>query len=288
MCECCYIVHEREFIKSNQNIYKIGKTTQENIKRFKQYPKGSYLIMQIKVNNCDIFERHIMQLFNKKYIRRIDIGLEYYQGNEQTMMQDFINLWQLQININNNDNFIDTINCNNVINILNTTNITNNTQNIIDAKKIINDVNNLFLIDYKNCKLNKTDLDLILENINPILCAIEKIYCNDKYITQHSVLITDLNRNKIQVYENNNWTIKHKKNEIIYMFADIVKKIECEIINIDSVKTINFDNEKNNYLTNIDNMVNQANNMFYNNCKMIMKTKKQNELNTLKIKLKNK
>lgn len=30
-----YLLQEREFIKTNENIYKIGKTKQENCKRFK-------------------------------------------------------------------------------------------------------------------------------------------------------------------------------------------------------------------------------------------------------------
>ena len=37
--EYIYLLHEREFIKTNENIYKIGKSKQENTKRISSYPK---------------------------------------------------------------------------------------------------------------------------------------------------------------------------------------------------------------------------------------------------------
>ncbi len=96
MVEYCYIVHVREFVNTNQNIYRIGKTKQKNIKRFEQYPKGSCLIIQIEVDNCDIFEQQIIHLFNIKYIKRKNIGTKYYQGNIQNMIYDFLELYKLQ------------------------------------------------------------------------------------------------------------------------------------------------------------------------------------------------
>ncbi len=38
--EYIYLIQEREFINSKQPIYKIGRTKQNNYKRFEQYPKG--------------------------------------------------------------------------------------------------------------------------------------------------------------------------------------------------------------------------------------------------------
>ena len=32
-----YLLQEREFIKTNENIYKFGNTKQSNLNRFKQY-----------------------------------------------------------------------------------------------------------------------------------------------------------------------------------------------------------------------------------------------------------
>jgi hypothetical protein len=52
-----YILREREFIKTNENIYKVGKTTKMAYKRFNQYPNGSKLELMISVDDCDSKEK---------------------------------------------------------------------------------------------------------------------------------------------------------------------------------------------------------------------------------------
>ena len=52
-----YLLQEREFIKTKENIYKLGKTKQENLKQLKQYSKGSELIIQLQCENCDIIKK---------------------------------------------------------------------------------------------------------------------------------------------------------------------------------------------------------------------------------------
>lgn len=47
-----YLLQEREFIKTNENIYKVGRTKKENYQRFNQYPKSSILLFQTICNNC--------------------------------------------------------------------------------------------------------------------------------------------------------------------------------------------------------------------------------------------
>jgi hypothetical protein len=39
--EFIYLIKEREFIKTKEPIYKIGKTKQKNLQRIKSYPNGS-------------------------------------------------------------------------------------------------------------------------------------------------------------------------------------------------------------------------------------------------------
>ena len=87
-----YIIYEREFIKTKENIYKIGKTKQDNIKRLNQYPKGSILMIQKYVNNCDSIEKEIIKIFDSKFINRKDIGREYYEGNYDEMEKSFLNI----------------------------------------------------------------------------------------------------------------------------------------------------------------------------------------------------
>lgn len=75
-----YLLREREFMKTNESIYKIGRTNQCFITRFKQYPKNSQLELVIKVNNSIVVENVLKKTLTKKFIKRKDIGDEYYEG----------------------------------------------------------------------------------------------------------------------------------------------------------------------------------------------------------------
>lgn len=65
--EFIYLLQEREFIKTKEHIYKIGKTKQEKLKRIKSYPNGSELLLYTVCNNCDEIEKTIM-LFLKRHL----------------------------------------------------------------------------------------------------------------------------------------------------------------------------------------------------------------------------
>lgn len=81
-----YLLHESEFVNKTENIYKIGRTKQENIKRFNQYPKGSRLLFQMICNKCENVETHVLKVFNEKFIQRKDIGNEYFEGDYHSMI----------------------------------------------------------------------------------------------------------------------------------------------------------------------------------------------------------
>jgi hypothetical protein len=87
-----YLLQEREFINSNKNIYKIGKSKQTNLKRFKQYPKGSKLLFQIFCNDCDTFEKDLILLFIKNYKQITSVGVEYFEGDCHSMNSDIFNI----------------------------------------------------------------------------------------------------------------------------------------------------------------------------------------------------
>ena len=55
-----YLILEREFIKTNENIYKIGRSNQNNDKRIKQYPNNSKLILQTICSDCHFSENKII------------------------------------------------------------------------------------------------------------------------------------------------------------------------------------------------------------------------------------
>jgi len=75
-----YLLQEREFIKTNENIYKIGMSKKQNHKRFNQYPKGSILLFQMICDDCVFIEKQILKLFKEEFIQRKDIGTEYFEG----------------------------------------------------------------------------------------------------------------------------------------------------------------------------------------------------------------
>jgi hypothetical protein len=84
--EYIYLLQEREFVESHKNVFKIGKSTQENLQRFKQYPKGSLLLLQSKCSDCHTCETELLQLFKKSFIKRSDIGNEYFEGDSYDMI----------------------------------------------------------------------------------------------------------------------------------------------------------------------------------------------------------
>jgi hypothetical protein len=87
-----YLLQEREFIKTKENIYKVGKTKKENHTRFNQYPKGSVLLFQMICNNCSNIENKMVKAFKQKFILRKDIGNEYFEGSYKTMINTIYNI----------------------------------------------------------------------------------------------------------------------------------------------------------------------------------------------------
>lgn len=83
-----YLLKVREFIKSDENIYKIGRTSKGCNKRMTQYPKGSMVFDIIKVIDAKICENEIKRIFNSKFKQRKDIGTEYYEGNVTDMRKE--------------------------------------------------------------------------------------------------------------------------------------------------------------------------------------------------------
>ena len=94
--EFVYLLQEREFIKTNENIYKIGMTKQANLARFKSYPNGTILILHIMCNDCKSAEKAIMGSFAKLFKQRRDIGLEYFEGDYHLKKKENLNYWEMK------------------------------------------------------------------------------------------------------------------------------------------------------------------------------------------------
>lgn len=86
-----YLVHEREFIRLEENTYKIGRTSQKGLLRFNGYPKKSELYLNIPSNDVIEDEKNIKKLFKEKYKQQTLYGEEYFSGDVDSMIEDIEN-----------------------------------------------------------------------------------------------------------------------------------------------------------------------------------------------------
>ena len=73
-----YIVKIREFVKSGEDVYKVGRTF-DIIKRFNSYPKGSKLLFIIPSDDPLKHENKLLEKLRNECKNRTDIGKEYFQ-----------------------------------------------------------------------------------------------------------------------------------------------------------------------------------------------------------------
>jgi hypothetical protein len=87
-----YLIKEREFIKTNENIFKIGKS--KNIKnRMPSYPKDSVLYYICFCRDIDIVEKFMIAHFSTVFIQRQDIGTEYFECiHENDICNQFVDI----------------------------------------------------------------------------------------------------------------------------------------------------------------------------------------------------
>ena len=81
-----YLVQEREFIKLDDNTFKIGRT-KNLMQRMSQYPKGSRLLFNICVQDTIRAESELLAIFQKTF-EHVDIGREYFKGDPLHMMEE--------------------------------------------------------------------------------------------------------------------------------------------------------------------------------------------------------
>ena len=79
-----YLLREKQDIEDKLNIFKIGKSTQENTRRVKSYPSGSNLYLQIRCNDFHSMETKLINKFKNYFI--LIRGREYFKGDIHIMM----------------------------------------------------------------------------------------------------------------------------------------------------------------------------------------------------------
>lgn len=197
-----YLIQTREFKNMNQNVYKIGKTKQDNLTRINQYPKGSQLLLQQICHNCDILESLIIKEFRDKYIHRKDIGNEYFQGCYYEMIKDIHNKiitcmkdYKVEDIIKKNRDNVEDINKENI----EKNNIQNQINNNIKIKYIINNINSLSISHIKLKEL----YNIINSGLNCLSYLIEKINFNKLEPRNHIFYTSSLNSNYVYILKNN-------------------------------------------------------------------------------------
>lgn len=83
-----YLLRTREFANTNKNIFKIGRTCQRLTDRFRGYPRSTEIWLTRKVTDDIMFENKIIESFDVKFIKRSEIGREYYEGDVYEMMNE--------------------------------------------------------------------------------------------------------------------------------------------------------------------------------------------------------
>lgn len=201
-----YLVHEREFATSNQNVFKIGKTKQENMKRIYQYPKGSILKLYIECQDCDKIETQLIKDFITKYHHRKDIGSEYFEGDFKQMVMDICNCINLENCIEH--------------------------ETVVIKNNIIEDpIPTIQVNDYGKERLDYLTFDKLLEifekKYEAIYELIKEVHFNPNFPENHNIIYKD-KKNVLMKYENrfveynyNNLVkdLYNKKRDIIRVFA---------------------------------------------------------------------
>jgi hypothetical protein len=100
-----YILQEREFVRSNEDIYLV-KDTKSNTDISKLVtPKNSKIWAFCPCNNHKVMKIEIIKLFKQKYKLRSDIGQGYFEGNPYEMSVDICDI--LKTNHSKFDIYID-------------------------------------------------------------------------------------------------------------------------------------------------------------------------------------
>ena len=88
--EGLYLIHTREFISTNKEIYKIGRSS--NITNIlNHYPNGSKILLAIINKNSIQCEKDLIKKFKLTFTQKLLYGNEYFEGNKYEMVNMMCN-----------------------------------------------------------------------------------------------------------------------------------------------------------------------------------------------------
>ena len=100
--EGIYIIYMREFIATNKNIYKIGRSNDiEN--NLRNYPKGSSILFATSCDNSIKYEKDLIKIFKTKFTST-EFGNRCFEGDVEDM-KDIINNYLQDIRRLNTNTF---------------------------------------------------------------------------------------------------------------------------------------------------------------------------------------
>jgi len=89
--EGIYLLQEREFVRLNEDVYKIGRSS--NIKnRMNNYPKSSNIELMMGCRDSVAVEKALLEIFRKQFKPMKEYGSEYFQGDKLEMIKIITNL----------------------------------------------------------------------------------------------------------------------------------------------------------------------------------------------------
>ena len=200
-----YVLIEREFIKTNEKIYKIGYTKQKKGKRFANYPKNSKILYYSIVINVKKIERMIIDIFKKKFLQQLDIGIEYFKGNSDIMINTvnlIIKLFYLNNDYYENNNIL---RFNNIL-LNNKINFNNNNEYILLLES--DDKYKIEYIKIDNNEIFKKFKNNEIIYFNNISVNIKNFIINNLYFIKDSYLYGDM------------YSIINNINDVIYLYYE--------------------------------------------------------------------
>jgi hypothetical protein len=84
-----YLIQESKYVKTNESIYKIGRTKDLN-ESMSSYSKDCNLLIVWGSHNLNVDKRKVKKFFDNTYKKRNDIGNEYYEGNLREVRLGFM------------------------------------------------------------------------------------------------------------------------------------------------------------------------------------------------------
>lgn len=198
--EYIYLIQERESMRCNDNVFKIGRTAQEPNNRMKGYPNDSRLLLTVIVNDSVNAETDLIRTFKGKFKNRKDIGKEYFEGNPVEMMNIIIDYFK--------DNYVYT-----------------SPEGCIDPDQQTCDINEL--VEPIDELIDETVDEIIDETIDDQVDEFQTMNISDINDYEYEYEYEDDNANNKDINSNNNLPISIGRKDVIKMIKALNLFNEC-------------------------------------------------------------